>query len=53
VQLWTVGGAARIELETPNLLWWQFRLSSISVPNYYPTSGYVGCHRLPQRKKKN
>jgi len=34
VQIWTAGGARGIELETPNWLWTQFRLSSISVPNF-------------------
>lgn len=34
VQLWTVGGARRIELKTPNLLWLMFRLFSIHVPAF-------------------
>ncbi|MGL5643856.1 MAG: hypothetical protein ACRCW3_03755, partial [Metamycoplasmataceae bacterium] len=34
VKLWPGGGARGIELETLNLLWWQIRLSSMSVPNF-------------------
>ncbi len=33
VQLWTSGGARQFQLETPNLVWLMYRLSSIGVPN--------------------
>ncbi len=40
VQLWTSGGARQFQLETPNLVWLMYRLSSIGVPNI-PTCYYT------------
>ena len=54
VKLWTGGGARGNDLETPKLVYLMLGLSSIRMSNHYnfPAIGSMGCHRLPERKKK-
>ncbi len=55
--IWTSGGAREFELETPNLVWLLFTVSSISVPNFttFPQSvlwAAIHFRRKKEEKKK-
>ncbi len=51
---WTSGGAREFELETPNLVWLLFTVSSINVPNFttFPQSVLWAAIHFWQKKKK-
>ncbi len=49
---WTSGGAREFELETPNLVWLQFTVSSISEPNFTTIPQSVLWAAIHFRKKK-
>ncbi len=54
MKLWTHGDAREIELETPNLVWLQFTVSSISVPNLtsFPQAVLWAAIDFERKKRK-
>ncbi len=52
MKLWTSGGAREFELDTPNLVWLLFTVSSISVPHFTTFTQAVLWAAIDERKKR-